>query len=67
MASALPTIPKAASGLLQRKKATTETAKNVRIVYPTTLQPEAQDRVPTMSIADRYTLVCVATFLFFFY
>ncbi|KAF9354622.1 hypothetical protein BGX34_010904 [Mortierella sp. NVP85] len=61
MASALPTIPKAASGPLQRKKAATEADKNVRIVYPTTLQPEAQDRVPTMSIADSAILHATLT------
>ncbi|KAK3823594.1 MAG: hypothetical protein J3Q66DRAFT_145412 [Benniella sp.] len=61
MASAHPTIPKAASGSLQRKKAATEAAKNVRIVYPTTPQPEAQDHVPTMSIADSAILHATLT------
>ncbi|KAG0365711.1 hypothetical protein BC939DRAFT_498241 [Gamsiella multidivaricata] len=40
------------SGGSQRKRLAVDAAKRPRMFFPTTLQPDAQDRIPTMSIAD---------------
>ncbi|KAI8344984.1 hypothetical protein B0O80DRAFT_431961 [Mortierella sp. GBAus27b] len=61
MASPQPSIPKPVSaGSMPRKKPISE-SKNVKMTFPTTLQPEAQDRGPTMSIADSAILRATLT------
>ncbi|KAI8600448.1 hypothetical protein EDD21DRAFT_133478 [Dissophora ornata] len=48
-----PTLQRTTPGMSQRKRLAAEAARKAKLVYPTTLQqPDAQDRVPTMSIAD---------------
>ncbi|KAF9917917.1 hypothetical protein BX616_010863 [Lobosporangium transversale] len=39
-----------------RNKQTTEAIKASKVIYPTSLQPDAMDRVPTMSVADSVLL-----------
>ncbi|KAF9187261.1 hypothetical protein BGZ51_001458 [Haplosporangium sp. Z 767] len=55
------TVQRTPSGTSQRKRLATEAARKTKIVYPTALQPDPQDRVPTMSIADSAVLQATLT------
>ncbi|KAI1317547.1 hypothetical protein EDD11_008241 [Mortierella claussenii] len=61
MTSTQPTVQRAPSATSQRKKLAAEAARKPKVVYPTTLQPDALDRVPTMSIADSALLQATLT------
>ncbi|KAF9988476.1 hypothetical protein BGZ75_009327 [Mortierella antarctica] len=52
MTSIHPTVQRTSSGLSHRRRLPADTARKPKVVYPTTLQPDPQDRIPTMSIAD---------------